>query len=260
MVMGTISYMSPEQATGNAVDARTDVFSLGVLLYEMLAGRLPFEGKTPSEIIGAIIHKKPRPLARFAPDIPPELERIVEKSLSKRRDDRYQNLKDMQIDLRRLKRHLELKEEQVDEPEPILVSEPPDTRPGPRITSPDEDKISTKEISVARHQSSAEYLVSGIRQHKRILLIAVAAIVLIAAGATYYMRTRPIEYVAVLPFITDQKDGIEQYSDDVVQQTINLFSEMPGLRVVPFASVLQYKGKAVDPQAVGRELGVRAVL
>ena len=260
MVMGTVSYMSPEQATGNAVDARTDVFSLGVLLYEMLAGRLPFEGKTPSEIIGAIIHKKPRPLARFAPDIPPELERIVEKSLSKKRDDRYQNLKDMQIDLRRLKRHLELKEEQVDEPEPILVSEPPDTRPGPRITSPDEDKISTKEISVARHQSSAEYLVSGIRQHKRILLIAVAAIVLIAAGATYYMRTRPIEYVAVLPFITDQKDGIEQYSDDVVQQTINLFSEMPGLRVVPFTSVQQYKGKPIDPQKVGQELGVRAVL
>jgi serine/threonine protein kinase/tetratricopeptide (TPR) repeat protein len=260
MVMGTVSYMSPEQATGNVVDARTDVFSVGVLLYEMLAGRLPFEGKTPNEIIGSIIHKKPRPLVRYAPDIPPELERIVEKSLSKKRDDRYQSLKDMQIDLRRLKRHLELKEELVDEPEPISVNEPSGPRPGPRITSPDEDKISTKAISVGPHQSSAEYIVSGIRQHKRILLIALVAILLIAAGATYYMRTRPIEYVAVLPFITDQKDGIEQYSDDVVQQTINLFSEMPGLRVVPFASVLQYKGKPVDPQAVGQELGVRAVL
>src|SRR5262245_40888586 len=104
MVMGTISYMSPEQATGNDVDARTDVFSLGVLLYEMLAGRLPFEGKNPNEIIGSIIHKKPRPIARFAPDIPAELERIVEKSLSKKRDDRYQSLREMQIDLRRLKR------------------------------------------------------------------------------------------------------------------------------------------------------------
>ena len=260
MVMGTVSYMSPEQATGNAVDARTDVFSLGVLLYEMLAGRLPFEGKTPNEIISEIIQKKPRPLARFAPDTPQELQRIVEKSLSKRRDERYQNLRDMQIDLKRLKRQLELKEEQADDAEPVSVTEPSDTRPSARVTSPDEDRISTKAISVARHQSSAEYLVSGIRQHKRILLIAVAAIVLIAAGATYYMRTRPIEYVAVLPFITDQKDGIEEYSDDVVQQTINLFSEVPGLRVVPFASVLQYRGKAVDPQAVGRELGVRAVL
>jgi len=286
MVMGTVSYMSPEQATGNAVDARTDVFSLGVLLYEMLAGRLPFEGKTPNEIISEIIQKKPRPLARFAPDTPQELQRIVEKSLSKRRDDRYQSLKDMQIDLRRLKRHLELKEEQVDEPEPesvnessrtrsgvsaneasrtrhsapILADESSRSRPGSRITPSYVDHVSSEEISVARHQSSAEYLVSGIRQHKKILLIAVAVIALIAAGATYYMRTRPIEYVAVLPFITDQKDGIEEYSDDVVQQTINLFSEVPGLRVVPFASVLQYKGKAVDPQAVGRELGVRAVL
>ena len=260
MVMGTISYMSPEQATGNDVDARTDVFSLGVVLYEMLAGRLPFEGKNPNEIIGSIIHKKPRPLARFAPDIPPELERIVEKSLSKKRDDRYQSLKDMQIDLRRLKRHLDLKEEQVDEPEPVSPSEAAGPRVSSQITSPGAEKISTNEISVGRHQSSAEYIVSGIRQHKRIFLIAVAVIFLVVVGATYYMRTRPIDYVAVLPFTSAQDDGLEQFGDDVVQQTINLFSEMPGLRVVPFPSVQQYKGKPVDPQSVGRELGVRAVL
>jgi serine/threonine protein kinase/TolB-like protein/Tfp pilus assembly protein PilF len=259
MVMGTISYMSPEQATGNDVDARTDVFSLGVVLYEMLSGRLPFEGKNPNEIIGSIIHKKPRPLARFAPDIPPELERIVEKSLSKKRDDRYQSLKDMQIDLRRLKRHLDLKEELVDESEPISENEAATSRVSSQITASGE-KLSTKEISVAVHQSSAEYLVSGIRRHMKLLLIAVGLILLVAVGATYYMRTRPIDYVAVLPFTSPEGDGIEQYSDDVLQQTINLFSEMPGLRVVPFASVQQYKGKLVDPQSVGQELGVRAVL
>ena len=255
VVMGTISYMSPEQATGNDVDSRTDVFSLGVVLYEMLAGRLPFEGKNPNEIIGSIIHKKPRPLARFDPDIPPELERIVEKSLSKKPDDRYQSIKDMQIDLRRLKRHLDLKEAQVDEPEPVS----PDPRVSSQITTPGAERISTQ-ISVARHQSSAEYIVTGIRQHKRILLIAVAVIFLGVVGATYYMRTRPIDYVAVLPFTSTHDDGIEQFSDDVTQQTINLFSEMPGLRVVPFASVQQYKGKVIDPQSVGRELGVGAVL
>src|SRR6185295_16903718 len=141
VVMGTISYMSPEQATGNDVDARTDVFSLGVLLYEMLAGRQPFEGKNTHEIISSIIHKKPRPLARFAPDIPPELERIVEKSLSKKRDDRYQSVNDIEIDLRRLKRHLELAEEQIDEP----VS--PDEVVAPRVSSqirPAGEKVSTK--------------------------------------------------------------------------------------------------------------------
>src|SRR6185295_1631899 len=102
MVMGTISYMSPEQATGSDdIDARTDIFSLGVVLYEMVSGRLPFEGTTPNEIIISIVQKKQWPLARFAPETPDELERIVGKALTKKRDDRYQSLKDMQIDLKR---------------------------------------------------------------------------------------------------------------------------------------------------------------
>jgi len=109
--MGTVSYMSPEQARGTQVDARTDIFSLGVLLYEMLSGRLPFEGTTANEIIVSIIEKRPRPLSRYTPEVPPELERIVGKSLSKKKDDRYQSLKDMLIDLKSLKRQLELEED-----------------------------------------------------------------------------------------------------------------------------------------------------
>ena len=119
-VMGTVSCMSPEQASGRQIDARSDIFSLGVLLYETLTGRRPFEGTTPSEIIVSIIQKRARPLARYTPEVPPELERIVAKSLSKNREDRYQTLKDMVIDLRRLKQQHELEVQFGDVPEEDL--------------------------------------------------------------------------------------------------------------------------------------------
>ena len=261
MVMGTISYMSPEQATGREVDARTDVFSMGVLMYEMLAGRLPFEGASPNEIIVAIIHKKQRPIARYAPDTPPELERIIEKSLSKKRDDRYQTLKDMQIDLRRLKRHLDLKEEEVDEPSPMLPNSVVVDVANSQSTSSSGQQVSSKEISVARHASSAEYIVSGIRRHKERLFAVVVGVILVAVGADYYVRTRPIDSVVVLPFTYSTEDsGIENLSKDISQQIINDLSKMPNLRVVPFTTVQRYADKLRDPQTIGQELGVRAVL
>jgi len=87
-VMGTVNYMSPEQAKGHGVDARTDIWSLGVLLYEMITGRVPFEGPTPSHVIVAILEKDPPPLARYLNDVPEALEWIVTKALTKDRDDR----------------------------------------------------------------------------------------------------------------------------------------------------------------------------
>jgi non-specific serine/threonine protein kinase len=111
MVMGTVSYMSPEQARGLQVDARTDVWSLGVLLYEMIAGRVPFKGETVSDAIALILHCEPVPLVRFAPEVPAELERIVSKALTKDKESRYQTAQDMLIDLRRLKQRLEFEAE-----------------------------------------------------------------------------------------------------------------------------------------------------
>ena len=112
VVMGTVAYMSPEQARGTRVDQRTDIFSFGVLLYEMFSGRLPFEGQTQTDVISAIIsNKRQPPLARYTSEISPELERIVSKALHKKRDDRYQTLKDMLIDLKSVKRQMELSEE-----------------------------------------------------------------------------------------------------------------------------------------------------
>src|SRR5256884_8624461 len=109
MVMGTVQYMSPEQARGLAVDARTDIWSLGVVLYEMVAGCSPFAGSTSSEVLASILsEQEPQPVARYAREVPAELERISSKALRKNRDERYQTIQDLLIDLKDLKRELEL--------------------------------------------------------------------------------------------------------------------------------------------------------
>src|SRR5258708_4214411 len=107
--MGTANYMSPEQARGEQVDARADVWSFGVVLYEMVAGCAPFDRLTPSEVIALILEREPPPLARYARDVPPELERIVNKALTKDNDERYQTAKDVLIDLRRVRQQVEIK-------------------------------------------------------------------------------------------------------------------------------------------------------
>src|SRR4030095_2232561 len=110
-VVGTAPYMSPEQANGLLVDARSDIWSLGVVLYEMIAGRVPFLGKTATETISLILQKEPAPLATYATEVPAVLERIVTTALTKDREERYQTTKDMLIDLRNLKRKQEVEAE-----------------------------------------------------------------------------------------------------------------------------------------------------
>ena len=107
MVMGTVTYMSPEQARGVPVDARTDVWSLGVVLYEMAAGRVPFKGETATDVILSVVEREPPPLARYSKEVPAELERIVNKALRKNREERYQTVKDLSLDLKSLKQELE---------------------------------------------------------------------------------------------------------------------------------------------------------
>src|SRR5438445_4583564 len=108
VLLGTAIYMSPEQARGLEVDARTDIFSFGVLIYEMIARRLPFEGSNTNEIVASILSdKEPSPLARYAREVPAELERIVSKALRKNRDERYQTIKDLLLDLKSLKQECE---------------------------------------------------------------------------------------------------------------------------------------------------------
>src|SRR4030095_4639710 len=121
MVMGTVSYMSPEQARGFALDARTDIWSLGCVLYEMVAGRVPFSGETTSDVIVAVLDREPPPLPGGPYETPLELQRILRKALRKDREERYQTVKDLLVDLRALK-------QEVDFEAKLEISVPPESR------------------------------------------------------------------------------------------------------------------------------------
>jgi eukaryotic-like serine/threonine-protein kinase len=131
MVLGTVSYMSPEQVRGLRTDSRTDLFSFGVVLYEMLAGRPPFQGPTVSDIMVSLLDREPPSLRRIAPDAPEELEWILGRALMKDRDDRYQSARALLVDLERLRKRMQLEQSRRDaglEPEPAAVR---DTNPLP---------------------------------------------------------------------------------------------------------------------------------
>jgi len=178
VVMGTASYMSPEQARGLAVDERTDIWSLGVVLYEMVAARLPFEGQTSSDVISMILHKEPPALTLLSNEATERLDEIVTKALAKDREDRYQVAKDLFIDLRRLKQHLDFESE-------VERTLPPEMRSSTEVTrSTDQVRSSVRTVDTQTAASSAEYIVREIKRHKKALAVTVAAVfVLIVALA-----------------------------------------------------------------------------
>jgi serine/threonine protein kinase/Flp pilus assembly protein TadD len=271
-VMGTANYMSPEQAKGISVDVRTDLWSLGAVLYEMVTGRVPFAGETPTETISLILQKEPPPLTRFAHDVPAELERIITKALTKDPEERYQTTKDMLIDLRNLKRKLEVDAE-------IDRTMPPEFRGAASRESISSGQTvpatvsgssaATAQASAPHSASSAEYLVSGIKQHKlAIAVVAGLALIAVAAGIigiSAYLHARStevaIESIAVLPFVNQNHDTDSEYlSDGVTESIINSLTQLPNLKVIPSSSAFRYKGKDTDPLTAGKELGVRAIL
>ena len=184
-VMGTATYMSPEQAKGTRVDERSDLWNLGAVLYEMVTGHLPFAGETPTETISLILQKEPAPLTRYAHDVPDELERVVEKALTKDREERYQTAKDLLVDLRHLKRKLEVDAE-------IDRTVPPELRAavstgGGAGTSTASGAVARATATAPQAGSSAEYIVSEIRRHKKGAgLMAALFIVVVAVAAFFY--------------------------------------------------------------------------
>src|SRR3989440_6891994 len=169
IVMGTVNYMSPEQAMGRDVDLRTDIFSLGVVLYEMATGRVPFSGASLTETIDRIAHAQPEAIARFNYNLPAELEVITKKALRKNRDERYQSARDLLVDLRDLERELEFaaRMEHSVAPSTPESTPPSNSEQATEILASGQPSLITSEtVAIPTNVSSAEYLTQEIKRHK----------------------------------------------------------------------------------------------
>ena len=262
VVMGTVAYMSPEQARGETVDERTDIWSLGVVLYEMVAGCSPFMAGTSNEIISAILSKHIAPaLARYAHSVPDRLEEIVEKALTKNRDERYQTSKDLLIDLKRLQQTLQLK----------AVSER--STSSKRIgvaTSDGQANVGRSETAPAITQpaSSAEYIVNQVKSHKRAAVTGLILLLLIVAAAFIYLwRIRQtatpgepeIKSLAILPLRSlDTKDNYLGLG--IADAVIRRISQTGKVVVRPMSAVRRYMNEEIDALSAAKQLGVDSVL
>jgi eukaryotic-like serine/threonine-protein kinase len=267
LVLGTAKYMSPEQARGLEVDARTDIWSLGVVLYEMVAGRAPFEGATPTDAIISIVEKEPAPLAGRAPEVPARLERIVRKALAKDREERFQSAKDLLDELRSLKRELEIGAELGRPAPPAPTGAAAARRSGGQaaVETARGPAARTAEAETAHATSRAERLAGQFKRHRMGATIVAVTLSLAIATLIYFYSARgdrtPINSIAVLPFVNASADPATEYlSDGLTESLINSLSQLPTLRVMARSTAFSYKGRAVDPQQAGRELGVDAVL
>ncbi len=243
--MGTAAYMSPEQARGKDLDARTDLFSFGVVLYEMTTGALPFDGDTTGEMLEALLTREPAAPVRLNPKVPAALERVIAKAMEKDRNLRYQSAADMRTDLHRLKR---------------------DT------SHPSGGRVSVFDIGAAAPES---------RFPKKGLWIAGAALVVVLLVAGVLTRGRRTQApapkaasaaapsvanpgktaIAVLPF-TDMSAGKDQeyFSDGLTEELLNVLAKNPKLRVTSRTSAFSFKGKEADVKTIAEKLGVTHVL
>ncbi len=271
VVMGTAKYMSPEQASGKLVDARTDIWSLGVILYEMLTGKHPFDGEMQTQVIARVLEREPEPLAVRAPDSPPELQRIVSKMLAKDRAGRYGDIREALRDLKALKQDIEFDARlgrtgassganaaaaSASSGEKTLSSQESGGAPAGDASSSGD---TARTISIERPPARRFW-------HNRLVLIfGLLAVAGLALGLWLYLRARwsaeaAIDSIAVLPFVNQSGDPDTEYlSDGLTESTINSLAQLPKMRVIARSSVFRYKGKEIDPVVVARELGVRAV-
>jgi len=259
MMIGTVPYMSPEQVRGEPVDARSDIFSFGVVLYELFGGVQPFVTENPASTISSILTREPPPLSRYSHEVPPELERIVRKALAKDPERRYQTIKDMLIDLRRLKQQCEFETEFERSHSGINGNYSTSGRSAQWTTA------SRASLARSSLQAAESTLPSDTHKKRRRIWLAAGLIVAaLAGGATYLLVPKgsgTIDSIAILPFLNKSADPDAEYlSDGITDSIINNLSQLPGLKVIAHSSVFRYKGTDADPVVVGRNLQVRALI
>jgi eukaryotic-like serine/threonine-protein kinase len=246
VILGTVKYMSPEQAKGEPVDERTDIFSFGVLVYEMLAGEPPFGGGNAIETIGSILNKEPVPLSRQMPEVPHEIERIINKALRKDREERYQTAKDVLIDLKDVKRELEFQDKLE------------------RTTSANREESKTQIFSAetsdaAPITSKAQYLVNSIKNHKRLAFLGLLPLV-IASVALFFLNRPAVlterDTILLADFVNTTGDAT--FDGSTLKQALAVqLRQTPFLTLFPEESVhetLRYMGRS-ENERITRQIG-----
>jgi len=273
IVLGTLVYMSPEQAKGQRVDGRTDLWSLGAVIYEMVTGHAPFEAGTPSEVLGLILNKEPALLARYDREAPAELERIVSKALTKDLEERYQTAKDILVDLKRLKRQLDLESEieRTVSPEfrtsSSAVAHAPATS---QVTA-----AATASGEVTHHVSSAQYIATEIKKHKKGFALSAAVVFsLVLATVGYFVFARRTvaltdkDTILLSDFVNTTGDSV--FDGTLKQGLVVQLGQSPYLSLFPDARVrqtLRLMGHSPDDrvtQDIAREIcqrqGLKALI